>query len=102
MNTVNVYLNCQCYLMCYLYCPVIHGTCNVIHLSIIFYLVRHPHCKPFESLKVLLVFGESEELWVQLLTLSGASTVRHYQADKDSSGTTITPLLLPLNTHYTM
>ncbi|KAG7271757.1 hypothetical protein CRUP_032660, partial [Coryphaenoides rupestris] len=45
----------------------------------------HPHCKPFESLKVLLVFGESEELWVQLLTLSGASTVRHYQADKDSS-----------------
>lgn len=45
----------------------------------------HPHCKPFESLKVLLVFGESEELWVQLLTLSGATTVRHYQANKDSS-----------------
>ncbi|CAL8379320.1 unnamed protein product [Arctogadus glacialis] len=45
----------------------------------------HPRCKPFEALKVLLVFGESEELWVQLLTLSGALTVRHYQAEKDGS-----------------
>ncbi|CAL8351438.1 unnamed protein product [Merluccius merluccius] len=45
----------------------------------------HPRCKPFEALRVLLVFAESEELWVQLLTLSGALTVRHYQADKDSS-----------------
>ncbi|CAL8246065.1 unnamed protein product [Lota lota] len=45
----------------------------------------HPRCKPFEALRVLLVFGESEELWVQLLTLSGALTVRHYQADKESS-----------------
>uniref|UniRef100_A0A8C5AVQ2 Tumor protein p53 binding protein, 1 n=1 Tax=Gadus morhua TaxID=8049 RepID=A0A8C5AVQ2_GADMO len=45
----------------------------------------HPRCKPFEALRVLLVFGESEELWVQLLTLSGALTVRHYQAEKDGS-----------------
>lgn len=45
----------------------------------------HPRCKPFEALRVLLVFEESEELWVQLLTLSGALSVRHYQAGKDSS-----------------
>uniref|UniRef100_A0A667Z173 TP53-binding protein 1 n=1 Tax=Myripristis murdjan TaxID=586833 RepID=A0A667Z173_9TELE len=45
----------------------------------------HPRCSPFKSLRVLLVFEEPVELWAQLLTLSGASTVRQFQSDKDSS-----------------
>ncbi|KAM4631383.1 TP53-binding protein 1 [Polymixia lowei] len=45
----------------------------------------HPRGNPFKALRVLLVFEEPVELWAQLLTMSGASSVRQYQADKDSS-----------------
>lgn len=45
----------------------------------------HPRCTPFKDLRVLLVFEEPVELWFQLLTMSGAATVKHYQSDKDSS-----------------
>ncbi|XP_056134351.1 TP53-binding protein 1 [Lampris incognitus] len=45
----------------------------------------HPRCSPFSALRVLLVFKEPTELWAQLLSMSGAASVRHYQADKDSS-----------------
>ncbi|KAM6980615.1 TP53-binding protein 1 [Aplochiton taeniatus] len=45
----------------------------------------HPRCTPFNGLRALLVFEEPVELWFQLLTMSGAATVKHYQSDKDSS-----------------
>ncbi|KAM3876844.1 TP53-binding protein 1 [Diretmus argenteus] len=45
----------------------------------------HPRCSPFKALRVLLVFEEPVELWAQLLTMSGASSVRQFQSDKDSS-----------------
>ncbi|KAJ7994790.1 hypothetical protein DPEC_G00253120 [Dallia pectoralis] len=45
----------------------------------------HPRCSPFKALRVLLVFEESADLWSQLLTMSGAASVRQHQADKDSS-----------------
>ncbi|XP_045065528.1 TP53-binding protein 1 isoform X1 [Coregonus clupeaformis] len=45
----------------------------------------HPRCSPFKALRVLLVFEKPVELWSELLTMSGASSVRQHQADKDSS-----------------
>lgn len=52
-----------------------------------FCLIRHPRCSPFKALRVLLVFEEPAELWSELLMMSGASSVRQHQAEKDSSGT---------------
>ncbi|XP_041835784.1 TP53-binding protein 1 isoform X2 [Melanotaenia boesemani] len=45
----------------------------------------HPRSSPFKSLRVLVVFEKPEELWAQLITMGGASSVRQFQADKDSS-----------------
>ncbi|XP_035009072.1 TP53-binding protein 1 isoform X3 [Hippoglossus stenolepis] len=45
----------------------------------------HPRCSPFKSLRVLLVFEQPAELWAQLVTMGGASSVRQLQADKDCS-----------------
>ncbi|KAM9860738.1 TP53-binding protein 1 isoform 2-T2 [Aulostomus maculatus] len=45
----------------------------------------HPRCSPFKALRVLLVFEKPVELWAQLITMGGASSVRHFQADKDGS-----------------
>ncbi|KAL1007536.1 hypothetical protein UPYG_G00088060 [Umbra pygmaea] len=45
----------------------------------------HPRCSPFKALRVLLVFEEPVELWSELLTMSGAASVKQHQADKDSS-----------------
>ncbi|KAM8762417.1 TP53-binding protein 1 isoform 3-T6 [Acanthopagrus schlegelii] len=45
----------------------------------------HPRCSPFKALRVLLVFEKPVELWVQLITLGGGSSVRQFQTDKDSS-----------------
>uniref|UniRef100_A0A3Q1H9K7 TP53-binding protein 1 n=1 Tax=Acanthochromis polyacanthus TaxID=80966 RepID=A0A3Q1H9K7_9TELE len=45
----------------------------------------HPRCSPFKTLRVLLVFEKPVELWAQLITLGGSSSVRHFQAEKDSS-----------------
>ncbi|XP_042174540.1 TP53-binding protein 1 isoform X4 [Oncorhynchus tshawytscha] len=45
----------------------------------------HPRCSPFKALRVLLVFEEPAELWSELLMMSGASSVRQHQAEKDSS-----------------
>lgn len=54
---------------------------------LLFILIRHPRCSPFKALRVLLVFEEPAELWSELLMMSGASSVRQHQAEKDSSGT---------------
>uniref|UniRef100_A0A1A7XZT3 TP53-binding protein 1 n=1 Tax=Iconisemion striatum TaxID=60296 RepID=A0A1A7XZT3_9TELE len=45
----------------------------------------HPRSSPFKALRVLLVFEKPAELWAQLMTMGGASSVRHFQANKDSS-----------------
>ncbi|XP_040922338.1 TP53-binding protein 1 isoform X2 [Toxotes jaculatrix] len=45
----------------------------------------HPRCSPFKGLRVLLVFEKPVELWAQLITMGGGSSVRHFQRDKDSS-----------------
>uniref|UniRef100_A0A671WE79 TP53-binding protein 1 n=1 Tax=Sparus aurata TaxID=8175 RepID=A0A671WE79_SPAAU len=45
----------------------------------------HPRCSPFKALRVLLVFEKPVELWAQLITLGGGSSVRQFQTDKDSS-----------------
>ncbi|XP_044031051.1 TP53-binding protein 1 isoform X3 [Siniperca chuatsi] len=45
----------------------------------------HPRCSPFKALRVLLVFEKPVELWAQLITMGGGSSVRQFQADKDSS-----------------
>ncbi|XP_061594545.1 TP53-binding protein 1 isoform X2 [Cololabis saira] len=45
----------------------------------------HPRSSPFKALRVLLVFEEPVELWAQLMTLGGASSVRQFQPDKDGS-----------------
>ncbi|XP_059201894.1 TP53-binding protein 1 [Centropristis striata] len=45
----------------------------------------HPRCTPFKSLRVLLVFEKPVELWAQLITMGGGSSVRQFQADKDGS-----------------
>ncbi|XP_070785468.1 TP53-binding protein 1 [Enoplosus armatus] len=45
----------------------------------------HPRCSPFKALRVLLVFDKPVELWAQLITLGGGSSIRQFQADKDSS-----------------
>uniref|UniRef100_A0A8D2ZWV2 TP53-binding protein 1 n=1 Tax=Scophthalmus maximus TaxID=52904 RepID=A0A8D2ZWV2_SCOMX len=45
----------------------------------------HPRCSPFKALRVLLVFEEPVELWAQLVTMGGASSVRQFQGDKDGS-----------------
>ncbi|XP_061671741.1 TP53-binding protein 1 isoform X2 [Syngnathoides biaculeatus] len=45
----------------------------------------HPRCCPFKDLHFLLVFEKPVELWAQLVTMGGASSVRHYYAEKDSS-----------------
>ncbi|XP_057692920.1 TP53-binding protein 1 isoform X2 [Corythoichthys intestinalis] len=45
----------------------------------------HPHCSPFKDLHFFLVFETPMELWAQLATLGGASSVRHFHADKESS-----------------
>ncbi|XP_024857817.1 TP53-binding protein 1 isoform X2 [Kryptolebias marmoratus] len=44
----------------------------------------HPRSSPFKTLRVLLAFEKPAELWAQLMTMGGASSVRHFQADKDS------------------
>lgn len=49
--------------------------------------IRHPRCSPFKGLRVLLMFEKPVELWAQLITMGGGSSVRHFQADKDSFGT---------------
>ncbi|XP_047436560.1 TP53-binding protein 1 isoform X3 [Mugil cephalus] len=45
----------------------------------------HSRCSPFKALRVLLVFEKPEELWAQLITMGGGSSVRHIQGEKDSS-----------------
>ncbi|XP_035538354.1 TP53-binding protein 1 isoform X1 [Morone saxatilis] len=45
----------------------------------------HPRCSPFKALRVLLVFEKPVELWAQLITMGGGSSVRQFQTDKDSS-----------------
>ncbi|XP_056225335.1 TP53-binding protein 1 isoform X3 [Seriola aureovittata] len=45
----------------------------------------HPRSSPFKALRVLLVFEKPVELWAQLITMGGGSSVRHFQGDKDSS-----------------
>ncbi|XP_053276471.1 TP53-binding protein 1 [Pleuronectes platessa] len=45
----------------------------------------HPRCSPFRSLRLLLVFEEPAELWAQLVTMGGASSVRQLQGDEDGS-----------------
>lgn len=49
--------------------------------------VRHPRSSPFKALRVLLVFEQPVELWVQLVALGGGSPVRQFPTDKDASGT---------------
>ncbi len=49
--------------------------------------IRHPRCSPFKALRVLLVFEKPVEIWAQLITMGGGSSVRQFQADKDGSGT---------------
>ncbi|XP_032367076.1 TP53-binding protein 1 isoform X5 [Etheostoma spectabile] len=43
----------------------------------------HPRCSPFKALRVLLVFEKPVELWAQLITLGGGSSIRQFQTDKD-------------------
>ncbi|XP_047220133.1 TP53-binding protein 1 isoform X4 [Girardinichthys multiradiatus] len=45
----------------------------------------HPRSSPFEALRVLLVSQKPDELWVQLATMGGASSVRQLQANPESS-----------------
>lgn len=45
----------------------------------------HPRCSPFKAMKVLLAFEKPVELWAQLVTMGGGSSVRHFLTDKDSS-----------------
>nr|XP_043885465.1 TP53-binding protein 1 isoform X1 [Solea senegalensis]XP_043885466.1 TP53-binding protein 1 isoform X1 [Solea senegalensis] len=45
----------------------------------------HSRCSPFKALRVLLMFEKPVELWAQLVTMGGCSSVRHFQGDKDSS-----------------
>uniref|UniRef100_A0A3Q0RX67 TP53-binding protein 1 n=1 Tax=Amphilophus citrinellus TaxID=61819 RepID=A0A3Q0RX67_AMPCI len=45
----------------------------------------HPRCSPFKGLRALLVFEKPVDLWAQLITLGGGSSVRQFQADKDNS-----------------
>ncbi|CAI5672171.1 unnamed protein product [Oreochromis niloticus] len=45
----------------------------------------HPRCSPFKGLRALLVFEKPVELWAQLITMGGGSSVRQFQADKDNS-----------------
>ncbi|XP_056877115.1 TP53-binding protein 1 isoform X1 [Takifugu flavidus] len=41
----------------------------------------HPRSTPFKALRILLVFEKPAELWAQLITMGGASSVRHFQPD---------------------
>ncbi|XP_028257164.1 TP53-binding protein 1 isoform X2 [Parambassis ranga] len=43
----------------------------------------HSRCSPFKALRVLLVFENPVELWAQLITMGGGSSVRHFQPEKD-------------------
>ncbi|XP_063325683.1 TP53-binding protein 1 isoform X3 [Pelmatolapia mariae] len=45
----------------------------------------HPRCSPFKGLRALLVFEKPVEVWAQLITMGGGSSVRQFQADKDNS-----------------
>ncbi|XP_043961661.1 TP53-binding protein 1 isoform X2 [Gambusia affinis] len=45
----------------------------------------HPRCSPFKALRVLLVCKKPNELWAQLVTMGGASSVRQHQTDSDAS-----------------
>ncbi|XP_016522988.1 TP53-binding protein 1 isoform X2 [Poecilia formosa] len=45
----------------------------------------HPRCSPFKALRVLLVSKKPDELWAQLVTMGGASSVRQPQTDGDAS-----------------
>ncbi|XP_027870019.1 TP53-binding protein 1 isoform X2 [Xiphophorus couchianus] len=45
----------------------------------------HPRCSPFKALRVLLVSKKPNELWAQLVTMGGASSVRQHQTDGDAS-----------------
>uniref|UniRef100_UPI0037E93669 TP53-binding protein 1 isoform X3 n=1 Tax=Semicossyphus pulcher TaxID=241346 RepID=UPI0037E93669 len=42
----------------------------------------HPRCSPFRALRVLLVFEQPEELWTQLISLGGGSSVRHIHTEE--------------------
>ncbi|XP_062405968.1 TP53-binding protein 1 isoform X2 [Sardina pilchardus] len=44
----------------------------------------HPRCSPFKSLRVLLVFAGSAELWGELLKLSGATSVKQEKGQEDT------------------
>ncbi|XP_028999920.1 TP53-binding protein 1 isoform X2 [Betta splendens] len=45
----------------------------------------HPRSSPFKGLRVLLVFEKPVDVWAQLITMGGGSSVRHFHADKDSA-----------------
>ncbi|XP_037103500.1 TP53-binding protein 1 isoform X2 [Syngnathus acus] len=45
----------------------------------------HPRSSPFKDLHFFLVSEKPEELWAQLVTMGGASSFRHFYADKDGS-----------------
>ncbi|XP_015240282.1 PREDICTED: tumor suppressor p53-binding protein 1, partial [Cyprinodon variegatus] len=45
----------------------------------------HPRSSPFKALRVLLVSEKLDELWAQLMTMGGASSVKQFQTDADSS-----------------
>nr|XP_057934757.1 TP53-binding protein 1 isoform X2 [Doryrhamphus excisus] len=45
----------------------------------------HPRCSPFKDLRVLVAFEKPVELWSQLATMGGASSVRHVHTDKDGT-----------------
>ncbi|XP_068434172.1 TP53-binding protein 1 isoform X3 [Clinocottus analis] len=45
----------------------------------------HPRCSPFKALRVLLVFEQPVELWAQLITMGGGSSIRQFPEDKDAS-----------------
>ncbi|KAL2088308.1 hypothetical protein ACEWY4_015207 [Coilia grayii] len=44
----------------------------------------HPRCSPFKALRVLLVFGGVADLWVELLKLSGAASVKQVKGGEDT------------------
>ncbi|XP_024152080.1 TP53-binding protein 1 isoform X2 [Oryzias melastigma] len=44
----------------------------------------HPRCSPFKALHVLLLSQQPQELWAQLATMGGASSVRQLQVDDSS------------------
>ncbi|XP_029310434.1 LOW QUALITY PROTEIN: TP53-binding protein 1 [Cottoperca gobio] len=45
----------------------------------------HSRCSPFKTLRVLLVFEKPVELWAQLITMGGGSSVQQFQPENDGS-----------------